>query len=282
MSTKHSFFKFALAVLASAGGFASNLVVPPQGNSSAQVTGSNPDFYDVVDPFHVSINGGVASAQLGPEPAVLVSGASGGSDVQNASAQVTWYVEFTGYAASNNPPPIPVIILGVATAGASGSGGAGAGVENGILGFPQFDTGDLSCGTGGVLPACTSYQITLELTPGFDNFIIISAAGSGGTTGGTYNAVNDPTIEIDPTYAAAHPGVQLIESPNVGNGTASTPEPASLFLIGAGLLIIYSARTLWTNCTAIDPSPTAAATRFMLPDRTSPTAKTPGKLVSSK
>src|ERR1700722_4461376 len=31
----------------------------------------------------------------------------------------------------------------------------------------------------------------------------------------------------------------------------------------------------------IDPSPTAAATRFTLPDRTSPTAKTPGRLVSS-
>ena len=33
---------------------------------------------------------------------------------------------------------------------------------------------------------------------------------------------------------------------------------------------------------AIDPSPTADATRLMLPPRTSPTAKTPGKLVSSK
>jgi hypothetical protein len=68
-------------------------------------------------------------------------------------------------------------------------------------------------------------------------------------------------------------------------GTAA-PEPANLFLIGAGLLAIlafrYSARTLWTNWTAIDPSPTAAATRFMLPDRTSPTANTPGRLVSSK
>src|ERR1700688_4702281 len=32
---------------------------------------------------------------------------------------------------------------------------------------------------------------------------------------------------------------------------------------------------------AIEPSPTAAATRFTLPERTSPTAKTPGRLVSS-
>src|SRR5438094_9983514 len=33
---------------------------------------------------------------------------------------------------------------------------------------------------------------------------------------------------------------------------------------------------------AIDPSPTADATRLMMPPRTSPTAKTSGKLVSSK
>jgi hypothetical protein len=61
----------------------------------------------------------------------------------------------------------------------------------------------------------------------------------------------------------------------------SVPEPSSFALLGVALLV-YSARTLWTNCTAIDPSPTAAATRFMLPDRTSPTANTPGRLVSSR
>jgi hypothetical protein len=44
----------------------------------------------------------------------------------------------------------------------------------------------------------------------------------------------------------------------------------------------YSWSTLRTNEIAIDPSPTADATRLMLPPRTSPTAKTPGKLVSSK
>ena len=40
--------------------------------------------------------------------------------------------------------------------------------------------------------------------------------------------------------------------------------------------------TWWTNETAIDPSPTADATRLTLPPRTSPTAKTPGRLVSSR
>ena len=44
----------------------------------------------------------------------------------------------------------------------------------------------------------------------------------------------------------------------------------------------YSASTRWTNETAIEPSPTADATRLMLPDRTSPTANTPGREVSSR
>src|SRR5262249_41133265 len=48
------------------------------------------------------------------------------------------------------------------------------------------------------------------------------------------------------------------------------------------LRLVYSCSTWWTNDTAIDPSPTADATRLMLPPRASPTANTPGRLVSSR
>src|SRR5262245_11971542 len=41
------------------------------------------------------------------------------------------------------------------------------------------------------------------------------------------------------------------------------------------------ARFSWTERTAADPSPTAAATRLIEPDRTSPTANNPGELVSN-
>ena len=44
----------------------------------------------------------------------------------------------------------------------------------------------------------------------------------------------------------------------------------------------HSSRARWTRATAIDPSPTADATRFRLPLRTSPTANTPCRLVSSR
>src|SRR5438094_8451070 len=41
------------------------------------------------------------------------------------------------------------------------------------------------------------------------------------------------------------------------------------------------ARLMWTPATAMPPSPTAAAQRLTDPDRTSPAAKMPGRLVSN-
>src|SRR5205085_12664474 len=41
------------------------------------------------------------------------------------------------------------------------------------------------------------------------------------------------------------------------------------------------ANLIWTSATAVPPSPTAAAQRFTEPERTSPAAKIPGRLVSS-
>jgi hypothetical protein len=40
-----------------------------------------------------------------------------------------------------------------------------------------------------------------------------------------------------------------------------------------------AARAIWTPAMAMPPSPTAAAQRFTEPERTSPAAKTPGRLV---
>src|SRR5262249_26462212 len=47
-------------------------------------------------------------------------------------------------------------------------------------------------------------------------------------------------------------------------------------------VVTNSASARWTNEMAIDPSPTADATRLMLPQRTSPTANTPGSEVSRR
>ena len=49
----------------------------------------------------------------------------------------------------------------------------------------------------------------------------------------------------------------------------------------SGESIVYiSVKYSWTNFTAIAPSPTAAATLFIAPERTSPAAKMPGSHVS--
>jgi hypothetical protein len=55
--------------------------------------------------------------------------------------------------------------------------------------------------------------------------------------------------------------------------------PAAL-AYAAGAL--QPARRWWTRRTAIEPSPTAEATRLIEPEWTSPTAKMPGRLVSRK
>src|SRR6266566_3764586 len=54
-------------------------------------------------------------------------------------------------------------------------------------------------------------------------------------------------------------------------------------LVGGHLPLPHSSRRArWMSWTHTEPSPTADATRLTLPDLTSPTAKTPGLLVSSR
>src|SRR4029453_4197773 len=65
-------------------------------------------------------------------------------------------------------------------------------------------------------------------------------------------------------------------------------ELAELDLVEVGAELTHPTRAVgrarcsWTNWTAIDPSPTAAAQRLLDPERTSPAAKMPGTLVSSR
>lgn len=118
------------------------------------------------------------------------------------------------------------------------------------------------------------------ITGGYFDQIVVNGGRYTGTTTNQFTIAGsqETLIFAIPDYFL--PDNNGIESVLIGPAS-STPEPSTALLLLFGLLI-YSAKTLWTNWTAIDPSPTAAATRFMLPDRTSPTAKTPGKLVSSK
>src|SRR5882757_4906560 len=77
------------------------------------------------------------------------------------------------------------------------------------------------------------------------------------------------------------------EHPKTHVQKAERGAPGIRVLMTAGYLRFrwranYSARARWTNETEIEPSPTAEATRLTLPQRTSPTANTPGSEVSSR
>ena len=66
-----------------------------------------------------------------------------------------------------------------------------------------------------------------------------------------------------------------------GEGSSSSENRSKKSVLIRGKKLYNSASTRCTSDTEIAPSPTADATRFTLPERMSPTAKTPGRLVSS-
>src|SRR6266516_2076424 len=55
----------------------------------------------------------------------------------------------------------------------------------------------------------------------------------------------------------------------------------TLVYVLSGDALCRDARLMWIPATAMPPSPTAAAQRFTDPERTSPAAKIPGRLVAS-
>src|SRR6185295_8017868 len=65
-------------------------------------------------------------------------------------------------------------------------------------------------------------------------------------------------------------------------GVVEIVEQVDRAQIGDGVLAHVSERYWWTRDTAIEPSPTALATRLIERERTSPATNTPGTLVSSR
>src|SRR5690349_12186088 len=98
----------------------------------------------------------------------------------------------------------------------------------------------------------------------------------------TFTTVLSMKAMLEPRMAAA--------STHLPRRPADWPGgPASIAASSQGALAMFAMLynftlflTLWTSCTTTDPSPTADATHFTLPERTSTTAKTQGTLVSNR
>jgi PEP-CTERM motif len=154
---------------------------------------------------------------------------SGGVEVANASADgsATVFFEIEGPASVL----VPLIITASGTTSATG-------VE--ALGNIEVDSGGgsfLACsGTGSAVESCGSepasfsgsQSFTLESNVLSDYGVTIGGSSTGGT--GSFSAMVDPTVEIDPSFADAGE-FTLVFSPNV-----STPEPSTLALLSLGLL----------------------------------------------
>jgi hypothetical protein len=228
-----------------------------------------------------------------------------GSGTLNGTPFANATITFTqvGDTANVFTNPLPFICgAGVTCAGAESTNTVAiSGVGTFTL-TDETEFFDNSNGTAGFSDDTLFVDFLDEDNSAFDSYGLTTALGpivdsiSADTTGFT----NEPTNAGSLTISSFSGQATFQAVPG-----SSVPEPANLLLMGTGLLallfrrkpaqsrfdvaagtsrllVLYSARTLWTNCTAIEPSPTAAATRFMLPDRTSPTANTPGRLVSSR
>lgn len=87
-----------------------------------------------------------------------------------------------------------------------------------------------------------SFTDSVSATAGQDIQVQISAAGSGVATGALdccaghakFQAIADPTIQIDPSFAFAN-DFTIVFSPNLPSTTA-VPEPSSIALLAIGLL----------------------------------------------
>jgi hypothetical protein len=237
-------------------------------SSSASVQeGSNAGFTDLISstavPGSVSVGPGcinvvdggcgMASASSSASLDVSVSGSSTAASLElpdaGAVATVTLYYYVIGPSAAYTA--VPMIFSGNYSGSASGAMAlASAEIQ---LSSTSGAISANPCATGYTSSTCSSSFTGSFLFDSANGFSVFSSSVSSSTydpnevtvaaqgstaIAGQFSAQIDPTLEIDPTWLATHPGYSLVLSPNV----SAVPLPASVWLMlsalgGLGLIV---------------------------------------------
>lgn len=192
----------------------------------------------IILPGPTSSTTGNGTVSLAPDASVFASAVIAPLESGGSTASLTYDFEVTGPA---NADAIVDITGEVLVAYYDVASGTYFNVEAGIaLGgggvmsafcSSSYDPADCVMGLNETVPEGvadnTEYTLTLSADVSAENYY------TGATT--TVDALVDPMISFDPSFNST--GYSLVLSPGVGNAFDPVPEPSTLFMTGAMILI---------------------------------------------
>jgi hypothetical protein len=250
-------------LLAAAGSFATSAasagpVVPDaQFNLFAQAsstvfTSTSPGTLNAVGCSVVVCTSAHASVNSAPDPVLSVSGGDSGFSSSKADSVEQYY--FSPVGPANILVPVLVSISGSVEAAFAGNSEAFVSEGNPIVAVKSFEACSGPVFNGIDQPSCggiTSFNVHdtwLVAANGGPYSLFLDAQGFVDTADfgfgeGSFSAILDPFLEIDPAFLATHPGYSLELSPNLTGGTTSVPEVSSWTTLLLGLAGLGLARS---------------------------------------
>lgn len=164
-------------------------------------------------------------------PEATVQGAIAGGEFSSVSdAVVTYYFEIT--SPNNIQTTVPMLFTGSLVASASGSWAQGQATFTTNAGIPfasQVTTQNVvttsgfasvcagsnnsgQCATGGGVNGVEFSNLPFSASSGSQYYLELTATGTANPSNGTpgsYTALADPEVSIDPTWLASHPGYSV-------------------------------------------------------------------------